>query len=117
VDSVGQLATMYRLGHLAFVGGGFTTGVHSVLEPAVCGLPVIFGPRHSNAIEATRLIEAGAGVSIRDGEEAARVLRRWLDEPELYEQASAAALDQVERQRGATMRNLELLCRVAGIDQ
>ena len=117
VDSVGQLATMYRLGHLAFVGGGFTTGVHSVLEPAVCGLPVIFGPRHSNAIEATRLIESGAGASVHDGDEAARVLRRWLDEPELYEQASAAALDQVERQRGATMRNLELLCRVAGIDQ
>jgi 3-deoxy-D-manno-octulosonic-acid transferase len=117
VDSVGHLATVYRLGHMAFVGGGFTTGVHSVLEPAVCGLPVIFGPRYSNAIEATRLIEAGAGVSVRDGEEAARALRRWLDEPELHEQASVTALDQVERQRGATIRNLDLLCRVAGIDQ
>ena len=117
VDSVGQLATLYRLGRLALVGGGFTTGVHSVLEPAACGLPVIFGPRYSNAIEATRLIEAGAGVSIRDGDDATRMLRRWLDEPELLDQASAAALDQVERQRGATTRNLDLLCRVAGIDQ
>ena len=116
VDSVGQLATLYRLGHLAFVGGGFTTGVHSVLEPAVCGLPVIFGPRHSNAIEATRLIEAGGGISVHNGDEAARALRRWLDDPDLFEQASSAARDQVHRQTGATGRNLELLCRVAGIE-
>ena len=79
VDSVGQLATLYRVGHIAFVGGGFTTGVHSVLEPAVCGLPVAFGPRYSNAVEATRLLEAGGGACARDREEAASILRRWLD--------------------------------------
>lgn len=115
VDSVGQLATLYRLGHVAFVGGGFTTGVHSVLEPAVCGLPVIFGPRHSNAVEAGRLIEAGAGACAADGEEAARLLRHWLDDPDARQKAADAARGQVEEQRGATARNVDLLLEVAGL--
>lgn len=117
VDSVGQLATLYRVGHIAFVGGGFTTGVHSVLEPAVCGLPVAFGPRHSNAIEATRLLEAGGGACARDREEAASILRRWLDDSSAWEKASARAFEQVQAQRGATARNLELLVSAAGLDQ
>jgi 3-deoxy-D-manno-octulosonic-acid transferase len=117
VDSVGHLATLYRLGHVAFVGGGFTTGVHSVLEPAVCGLPVLFGPRHSNAIEAIRLQESGGGASVVDREEVGRRLRVWLDDDAAWRSASAAAKEQVESQRGATARNLDLLVRVAGLDQ
>ena len=117
VDSVGQLATLYRVGHIAFVGGGFTTGVHSVLEPAVCGLPVAFGPRHTNAIEATRLLEAGGGACARDREEAASILRRWLDDQSAWEKASGRALEQVQAQRGATARNLDLLIAVARLDQ
>jgi 3-deoxy-D-manno-octulosonic-acid transferase len=117
VDSVGQLATLYRIGHIAFVGGGFTTGVHSVLEPAVCGLPVAFGPRYSNAVEAIRLLEAGGGACARDREEAASVLQRWLDDESAWEKASARALEQVHSQRGATARNLELLVSVAQLDQ
>lgn len=115
VDSVGRLATLYRLGHVAFVGGGFTTGVHSVLEPAVCGLPVIFGPRHGNAVEAGRLLAAGAAVCARDASEAGRALRVWLDDAGLHAQASTAGLEQVQLQRGATARNLDLLVRVAGL--
>jgi 3-deoxy-D-manno-octulosonic-acid transferase len=116
VDSVGQLATLYRMGHVAFVGGGFTTGVHSVLEPAVCGLPVIFGPRHANAIEAGRLLEAGGGACARDREEAAALLKRWLDDEAARDEASRKALDQVQAQRGATARNLDLLVEVAQLD-
>lgn len=117
VDSVGRLATLYRVGKVAFVGGGFTTGVHSVLEPAVCGLPVIFGPRHGNAVEAIRLLEAGAAACARDREEASRQLRSWLDDPNRLAAASATALEQVEQQRGATARNLDLLVRVAALDE
>jgi len=117
VDSIGQLAALYRLGLVAFVGGGFTTGVHSVLEPAACGVPVIFGPRHSNAVEAGRLIEAGAGACAHDAPEAAALLARWIDDPQALATASNAAAAQVQEQRGATERNLELLLSVAGLDQ
>jgi 3-deoxy-D-manno-octulosonic-acid transferase len=117
VDSVGRLATLYRLGRVAFVGGGFSTGVHSVLEPAVCSLPVIFGPRHSNAVEAGRLIAAGAAACVRDATEADRQLRAWLVDPEAHAAAASAAHEQVEMQRGATARSVELLVRVAGLDR
>lgn len=115
VDSVGHLATLYALGQVACVGGGFTTGVHSVLEPAVCGLPVIFGPRHTNAVEAGRLIQAGAGAVVHDADETGRALRHWLDDPQAMQAAAQAAMDQVQSQRGATARNLDLLLEVAGL--
>ena len=58
----------------------------------------------------------GTGITLRRIERDDLVhIRRWLDDPDLFEQASTAARDQVHRQTGATTRNLELLCRVAGI--
>ncbi|MEY3368540.1 MAG: hypothetical protein RI973_1695, partial [Bacteroidota bacterium] len=52
VDTVGMLSRLYRYGQLAYVGGGFGRGIHNLLEPAVYGLPVLFGPRHQSFVEA-----------------------------------------------------------------
>ncbi|MCK4235828.1 MAG: hypothetical protein KAX38_01835, partial [Candidatus Krumholzibacteria bacterium] len=64
-DGVGYLAELYRMGSVAYVGGSFTTGVHNVMEPAVLGLPVLFGPRIENSYEARRLLELGAAKVVR----------------------------------------------------
>lgn len=62
VDQVGVLATLYCAASMAYVGGGFgRAGLHSVLEPAACGIPVVFGPRWQNSREAGLLLEAGGG--------------------------------------------------------
>ena len=63
-DGVGYLAELYGTGVLAYVGGGFTSGVHNILEPAVLGLPVLFGPRTDNAWEASRLAALGAASTV-----------------------------------------------------
>jgi 3-deoxy-D-manno-octulosonic-acid transferase len=63
-DGLGYLAELYRIGLLAYVGGSFTTGVHNVMEPAVLGLPVLFGPRIENSLEARQLVELGAGAVV-----------------------------------------------------
>ena len=68
------------------------------------------------ADEAGRLLEAGGGACARDRAEASTILRRWLDDPEVWRRASENALEQVRSQRGATGRNLDLLVRVAGLD-
>lgn len=60
-DGIGYLAELYRVGFCAYVGGSFTTGVHNVMEPAVLGLPVFFGPRIDNSYEARRLVELETG--------------------------------------------------------
>ncbi|MFL5539583.1 MAG: 3-deoxy-D-manno-octulosonic acid transferase, partial [Longimicrobiaceae bacterium] len=60
VDRVGVLGELYALAEVAYVGGGFgSAGLHSVLEPAAFGAPVLFGPRHANAREAGELVAAG----------------------------------------------------------
>ena len=64
VDSVGRLASLYRLGTVAFVGGGFGAGVHNVAEPAAAGLPVMFGPRYGKSAAAQELILAKVGFSV-----------------------------------------------------
>jgi len=69
VDRVGVLAGIYGLGKIAYVGGAFGTGVHSVIEPAVFGIPVLFGPRHLMSHEARDLVELGAALKVEDSEE------------------------------------------------
>jgi 3-deoxy-D-manno-octulosonic-acid transferase len=69
LNCVGVLADAYRYGSTAYVGGGFKTGLHNILEPAAFGLPVIFGPHHHKFPEAKDFMDAGVGFSIKDAEE------------------------------------------------
>ena len=83
-----------------------------MLEPATLGLPILYGPRHSNAGEATHLIERGAAVEVADAEEIATALLRWLDDPEALRAAGERAAAYVEENLGAAERNADL---VAGL--
>ncbi len=88
VDRLGVLADLYRVADIAFVGGGFREGgVHSVVEPAAVGVPVILGPRHGNAREAAALIEAGGGVEVANAAQLEGRLRTLAQ----YETAREAA--------------------------
>lgn len=109
VDTVGVLPEIYRSTLASYVGGSFSTGVHNVLEPAVCGQPVLFGPRIHNAYEAERLVERGAGFVVPGSGEAERVLRHLLQDEEARTTAGAAAQDFVLSQSGATQASLQIL--------
>jgi 3-deoxy-D-manno-octulosonic-acid transferase len=109
IDRVGVLAGIYRAATAAYVGGSFTTGVHSTLEPAAAAVPVGFGPRIANAEEAVALTQLGAGTIMRDPAGAAAWLRRQLEEPGARRRAGEAARGVVEAQRGAAARSVDLL--------
>jgi 3-deoxy-D-manno-octulosonic-acid transferase len=64
VDTMGDLSSLYRYANIAYVGGAFNASVHNVLEPAVYGLPLIFGPNYLKSAEAKELIEVRAAFSI-----------------------------------------------------
>jgi len=64
LDTIGMLASAYKYGEIAYVGGGFSGSLHNILEPAVFGLPVIFGPKHKRFPEAQAFIDHGFGFSI-----------------------------------------------------
>jgi len=113
VDRVGVLGELYALADMAYVGGGFgRKGLHSVLEPAALGAPVLFGPRHANAREAAELIDCGGAAEVHDEKELENILARWLDVPEQRARAGEAALAYVESNLGAARRNAELVVKL-----
>lgn len=113
VDRVGVLAQLYTVGTLAYVGGGFHgAGLHSVLEPAAAGIPVMFGPRHGNARAAAELVGVGGGVSVGTAPLLAEALLRWLHDPERCAAAGASAREWILRHQGAAERTAARLVEV-----
>ena len=110
VDRVGVLGELYALATAAWVGGGFHgAGVHSVLEPAAFGAPVIYGPRHGNSREATLLHRARGGDSVATQDDAIEALSLWLSDAEARQLAGAAAHGLVVSGSGAAERTYELV--------
>jgi 3-deoxy-D-manno-octulosonic-acid transferase len=110
VDRYGVLGDLYALASFAFVGGGFhDAGLHSVLEPAAFGAPVLFGPRHHKSRDAAMLLAAGAARAVNDATEIERALVEWLEKPSLRQSAGEKARATVERGRGAAEKSVKLV--------
>lgn len=82
LDVIGILKYAYRYGDLAYVGGGFRTGLHNTLEPLAYGRPTVFGSRHQKFPEAGAAIAAGGAFSVSSGEELRNVLAQLLHSSE-----------------------------------
>ncbi len=74
IDCFGILASVYKYGQAAYVGGGFGDGIHNVSEAAVHGIPVIVGPNHKKFQEATDLIACGGAFCVKNADELANLL-------------------------------------------
>jgi 3-deoxy-D-manno-octulosonic-acid transferase len=110
IDRVGVLGDLYAIAHVAYVGGGFhDAGLHSVVEPASFGVPVLVGPQHARSRDALRLIEARGAVAAPDGEALGAALEAWLRDDAARDAAGAAARAVVEAGRGATAKSWALL--------
>jgi 3-deoxy-D-manno-octulosonic-acid transferase len=108
VDSIGLLSSLYRFATIAYVGGGFGKGIHNLLEAAVYGCPVIFGPRHHIFREAHGLINAGGGFPVNDRLALQEIMDGLLNDPDRYAASAAAAKTYVEQGQGATNHILEI---------
>jgi len=110
VDRVGVLGDLYALASAAYVGGGFhAAGLHSVLEPAAFGVPVLFGPRFANSRDAELLVSAGGGASEPTETGLELRLRSWLTDESLRGQAGTAAREIVKQGLGAAERSWKLV--------
>lgn len=112
VDRMGLLARLYKYADVAYVGGGFGDGIHSLLEAVAWGVPVIFGPNHHKFIEARELIAAGAGFAVRDADELRGVLQDLLTDPDARSRAADAAREHLRSHTGATARIMQVLATV-----
>lgn len=115
VDQTGVLGELYALADVAFVGGGFhAAGLHSVIEPAAFGAPVVFGPGHKMSREAGLLLEAHGAKTAGTSAELAIALGLWLGDPVRRETAGAKAKSVVENGLGATARSVSLVESLIG---
>ena len=106
VDTLGELQMFYAAADVAFVAGSLVpVGGHSLLEPAVLGLPMLSGPHTHNAQDVAELfVQCGALGIVRSPEELAERVGRWFDDPEAARADGARGRQAVAQSRGAVGR-------------
>lgn len=102
VDSIGLLTKIYSYADIAYVGGGFKTGLHNTLEPAVFGVPVIIGPKYHGFAEAEKLVEKGGLCPIRNEEEFNELMNDFLHNKKLLREKGEINSKFVQNNLGAT---------------
>lgn len=104
VDSIGVLSILYNYASAAFIGGSFKSNVHNVLEAAVYGVPVLFGPKIDNSQEAQKLVDAGGGIIVKDKKDFYRKLRRLFSDEKFLNDCGKKSYNFVHKNIGATDR-------------
>lgn len=102
VDSFGLLSSLYRYGDMAYVGGGFGSGIHNINEAAVFAIPVMFGPNHEKFREANDLIACGGGFCVETAKDFEGYMDRFLDDKAFLKRSGTIASSHIESQLGAT---------------
>lgn len=112
VDSVGILLTLYTYADAAFVGGSFKQNVHNVLEAAVYGIPVLFGPKIENSQEAKYLINKGGAMMVNGKKEAYRGFRSLFLDDELRKKRGEKSYEYVQENIGATDKIVDTINKI-----
>jgi 3-deoxy-D-manno-octulosonic-acid transferase len=114
VDTLGDLAALYQLGQVAFVGGSLVPiGGHNLLEPVAVGVPLLFGPHTENVDQLAHILEqAGAARRVGDAAGLGRELCRLLDDAAARTEMSRRASEVLAANRGALERSVSLLLAV-----
>lgn len=102
VDNIGMLGTLYKAGKIAVVGGGFSGALHNILEPAVYGVPVLFGPKYKKFHEAASFMYAGGAFSFSDLHSFDTLIQRFKKNEDERKKAGNACLKIVADNEGAT---------------
>lgn len=108
LDTIGELMDFYRIADIVFVGGSLIKkGGHNILEPAVLAKPIIFGPYMFNFRDIADLfLKHNAGILVHNQDELEKTLRDLLNNPQSANELGEKAKGLVEKNRGATLRNM-----------
>jgi 3-deoxy-D-manno-octulosonic-acid transferase len=110
IDNIGMLSRLYHYATVAYVGGGFgDDGLHNILEAAVYGKPVIFGPEYSKNFEAEEMIDCLGAISISSALELEQVLNNLLNNEDDLISRSKAAKNYVYKNAGATDKIIQFI--------
>ena len=109
IDCYGLLSSIYRYGEISYVGGGFGVGIHNVLEAAVYGIPVIFGPNNRKFREARHLLKQQGGFEIKNIEDFDRLMDRFLTDETYLKSSGKLAGDYVKHNAGALEKIMKIV--------
>lgn len=103
LDTIGILTQVYAYSTISYVGGGFTkTGVHNTLEPAVFGVPLIFGPNYKSYMEAVHLVDRKAAVRFKDGFDFEEKMNELIQDSEARKERGKSAFDYIQQKPNST---------------
>ncbi len=108
---VGVLSKYYWQGQIAYIGGGFSSGIHNVMEPAIARLPVIFGPKYRKSYAALELLKTGGGFSIKNGTEFYDIMKILLNDKNRFLDASLSATQVIHDNIGSATRVVRSIIR------
>lgn len=109
IDNIGMLSRLYRFGEIAYVGGGFGRGIHSILEPAVYGIPVIFGPRHQHFKEAQEMLDMKVAFCIENEAALQDIFQKLICNDALRQQCRQKLNSYFRKNAGATRSIVEYI--------
>ncbi len=109
INAVGVLADLYWITKVAYVGGGFSSGVHNLMEPALAGVPMIFGPRYKKFKEAVEIVNQNAGRSISKSIDFNNFLNFYFNSKENLIHSSESARNIILNHSGASVKILNHL--------
>jgi len=104
IDKIGYLSRHYWDAKFAYIGGGFSTGVHNVMEPAIASLPIIFGPKYHNSHTAEELIKSGGGFNINTRNEFLNVMNKLIKDENFCSNSSVASSEVIYNNLGSSSR-------------
>lgn len=102
VDSIGILLTLYYYSSAAFIGGSFKASIHNVLEAAVYGIPVFYGPKINSSREARELAKQGGGSVLHNRKECYKEFKKVIENPEIQRAMGEISKSFVHSSIGAT---------------
>jgi 3-deoxy-D-manno-octulosonic-acid transferase len=114
-NTIGMLARLYKQTHIAFIGGSFGKGTHNVMEPAMFGQPLLFGPNHLNSYEAGELLNIGAAFRVTSRQEFHDKVSLLIRDAVLRESMGEKARNLIINNTGATAMIIKTIQEAYGI--
>jgi len=107
IDTIGMLTKIYSYADIAYVGGGFATGLHNTLEPAVFGIPVLIGPNYSGFKEAEDLVSLKGILPIKDQWSFDEQMKKLLDNQDLLKNTGKINSNYIAKNKGASVQIID----------
>jgi 3-deoxy-D-manno-octulosonic-acid transferase len=109
IDNIGMLTKIYSYADIAYVGGGFATGLHNTLEPAVFGVPVIIGPNYEGFKEVEELVAQKGILPISDISGLNELMKKLLHDDEFLKRTGVINKSYISKNKGASIQIIDYI--------